>query len=134
MVGGVIHHQHHSSSRVLGDQQVFQEADELRDVLSFGNGPGDSLVDPIVATKYMPFLFDPKSGRGIHLYFLSFIQKALSSGSSVSVVSSTKMRLKSPPKTFFSALLAARLLAAWLLGSADGPGQASGVNIVTLPA
>ena len=63
MIRSVIHDQHYSPNRVFFDQQVLQKADEMRAVLGFGNRPGDRIVDPVVTTKHMSFLFDPRSGR-----------------------------------------------------------------------
>ncbi len=80
MVSRVIHHQYHSPGWVLCDQQVLQKVDELRAVLGFGNCPGDGIVDPMVATKHMPFLFDPGRVAGISFCCPIFIQQALSGG------------------------------------------------------
>ena len=72
MVSSIVHHQNHSFLRVLLHQQFFQKADEGGTVLRLGNRPGNRIVQPVVATKDMPFLlFTRSGGRDPFLLLLS---------------------------------------------------------------
>jgi len=103
MVRSIIHHHHHPSSRMLLHQQFFNKADEGRAILGLRRGPGDRILQPVVTTtKIWHFCFSPGLVAGIRLCCPTFIQHARSGGSSVMVVSSIKMSLKSSPRTFFS--------------------------------
>lgn len=57
MIGGIVHHQYHSSGWVLLYQLFFQKVDKCCAILGFGNCPSDRVSFPVVAAKNMLLLF-----------------------------------------------------------------------------
>ena len=45
------------------DQQPLQKVNEMRAILGFRNRSSDRIVDPVVASKHVPFLFDHRAVR-----------------------------------------------------------------------
>jgi len=62
VIGSVVHHQNHSTSWILLDQQALQETNEMSAVFGFRRRPTDCIFAPVVTSKDVSLLLDPRSG------------------------------------------------------------------------
>jgi|WetSurMetagenome_2_1015567.scaffolds.fasta_scaffold86492_1 hypothetical protein len=124
--------QNRPSSRVSLHQQFFKKVDKRSPVLGFRRRPDEAIFLPVVTAKNVSLLFFCWSVAGIHLCCPIFVHHTRCGGSSVTVISSTKMSLKSSPRTFFSTLPTDLRPQPWHLYPANGPDPAFNHGIYIL--